>query len=127
MKNILILSALLAVVCATPAVVSTSAQAQQLQAGSHHAMPLILVRFNQPRVYFQRPMSNVVQRALNISPDVGFKVVHYTPKAGNKKAERDLNSVLQHLYRLGVRKGNVQVDQQVASALGHSEVHLYVR
>ncbi len=127
MKKILVLALFIILGSLVPATVPTSAEAQ---VNDHNAVPLVVVRFNQPRVYFKRPMANAIQRALQISPDIGFKVIHYMPggsRQTQEKAERDLQSVLKHLYGLGVRQGNVQVHTQNTPGLGHSEVHLYAR
>lgn len=126
MMKILVLAIAVAFASIAPTPYSAYAQVND-----HHSVPLVVVRFNEPRIYFKRPMANAVQRALQISPDVGFKVIHYTPGSGSsqtqEKAQRDLQSVLKHLYGLGVRQGNVEVHHQKTAGLGHSEVHLYVR
>ncbi len=127
MKKILILSLFIALGSLAPTAFSTPAHAQ---VNNHNAVPLVVVRFNQTRVYFKRPMANAVQRALQISSDVNFKVVHYTPEGSRQtqeKAARNLQSVLKHLYGLGVRQGNVKVQNKTTAGLGHSEVHLYAR
>jgi len=100
----------------------------QAQQHDHYNVPLAVIRFNQPRVYFQRPLANAVQRAIQVSPEVEFKVVHYNPGGElAEKAERDLQSVLKYMYSLGIRPDHVSVMQQAANGLPHDEVHIYVR
>lgn len=101
----------------------------QAQTADNRQVPLVVIRFNQQRVYFKRPMANAIQRALNISSDVRFRVIHYTPKFNNRisqeRADRNFKSVMTHLQGLGVRPQNITVKNQIASGLTHTEVHLY--
>jgi hypothetical protein len=101
----------------------------QAQASSHHTVPLAIIRFNQPRVYFQQPLSNAVRSAHRVSSDIAFKIKHYVPvnRQLQQRAEANLGQVIQHLYGLGVRADQIQVTKQLASSLSSSEVHLYVQ
>ncbi|MDG1287357.1 MAG: hypothetical protein P8P30_07295 [Rickettsiales bacterium] len=129
MNRFWILSLTLGLTFAVPAFIGVPSTAQA-QVSDHYSVPLAVVRFNQPRVYFQRPVGNAVRRAMQVSPGVEFKIIHYAPQGSShvaEKSERNLQSVLKYLYSLGVDSGKVQVQKQVASGLPHSEVHLYVR
>ncbi len=129
MTKFWILSLTLALTVIAPAFIGYPSSAQA-QVNDHYNVPLAVVRFNQPRVYFKRPVANAVKRAMQVSPGVEFKIIHYAPQGSRQlaeKSERNLQSVLKHLYGLGIRPSNVQVQKQVASSLPHSEVHLYVR
>ncbi len=98
-------------------------------AASHYSVPLAIIRFNQPRVYFQNPLSNALRSALQIDPNVSFTVVSYVPSgstASLNAAERNLQQVLQQLYSSGINPSNVKVEKKAASGLAHSEVHLFV-
>ena len=99
------------------------------QVNDHHSVPLAVIRFNQPRVYFQRPLSNAVKSALQVSRDVKFNIVQYNPQgaARSSRTERNLQAVLKQFQQLGVGSRNMQVNRQAVAGLSHSEVHVYVR
>ena len=127
MKHFILTSLFLfAALLTVPATIPSAAQAQ---VADHHTVPLAVIRFNQPRVYFSRPLSNAVRHALQVGPQVRFHVMHYRPDSAyrKEKAERNLQAVLKQLNSIGVGPDKIQVNRQVMAGLPHSEVHVYVR
>ena len=120
---------ILAVILSLPLTISMPITAQA-QVNDHYSVPLAVVRFNQPRVYFQRPVGNAIRSALNVSRDISFNIVHYVPAGSSmiaKKADNNLQKIIEHIYSMGVSSQNLSVKKQIASGMPHSEVHIYVR
>lgn len=117
---------LLAIVLLTQPLAAPPARA----AVDHMTVPLVVIRFNQPRVYFERPLYNALQKALGAKPDLRINVVSYFPTRHPKmvdEAEENLNSVVRTLGDIGIPLARIGVASEPASDLQHSEVHIYVR
>jgi hypothetical protein len=119
-----LLLAVLAVFPLLTAVVPAPAQAQM---ADHTTTPLMVIRFNQPRIYFQRPLYNAVSRALQAKPSVMFNLINYMPKTDDAKAQQDLQAVLNTLNEMGVPRSRIAVSNEADPSLRFSEVHVYVR
>src|SRR5688572_25976710 len=70
--------------------------------------PLLLIRFNQPRVYFDRSLSQAVSSAERAKPGVTYDVVSYA-SGSDKKANENLRAVLGGIYKQGVPSQRVQI------------------
>jgi hypothetical protein len=124
MKRIL-LSLLIVMPLALP--VTTLPHAASAAYSDHTTTPLMVIRFNQPRVYFQRPLYNAVSKALQAKNTVMFQIINYAPAGAEAKADRDLQAVLASLNQMGVPPSRIAVSNQEDPSLRFSEVHLYVR
>ena len=111
-------------------VVMPSAPARAQAAADHYTVPLMVIRFNQPRVYFEKSLHSAVAKALRVKPNVYINVVNYFPTLNERavdKAENNLNSVVRALNKMGMPLERIGVTSEPASDLGESEVHIYVR
>jgi hypothetical protein len=72
--------------------------------------PLIVIRFNQRHVSFERPLYNVMSRALQAKPGVMFDLAAVAPSASEssrqealeKAANQDASSVVAAMERMGL-------------------------
>ena len=103
------------------------------EANAAYAMgdkPLVIIRFNQRVVTYERPLYIAVSRALQTKPTAMFDLVSLIP-GGNgtmaQKAESDLNRVVSTMLEMGVPRDRLSVTRQPGGALESNEVHIYVR
>lgn len=89
------------------------------------ARPLMVIRFNQRNVYYQRPLYNAASRALQIKPDVVFSVVASGPEAdgvGQRGGE-----VVQALAGMGIPQRQIQYSAKADPQATSPEVKVFVR
>ncbi len=98
-------------------------------AADHVTTPLMVIRFNQPRVYYEQPLYNAFNRAIQTKADVQFNVINYYPPQPALKRTADINfqRVLATIQRMGVPKNRLTLRNEAAPDLSYSEVHIYVR
>lgn len=124
---------------ATCAVIIASAQltgvhAAYAQAASHLDTPLMVVRFNQERIYYQQPLYNAIASALEAKPGVMFNIITLIPQVGNEAADKkstvsaqtNTNMVVRDMVKMGVPQSRIRVSYQNGSNLQSSEMHLFV-
>jgi hypothetical protein len=99
------------------------------------AKPLVTIRFNQPRVYFDKQLYAAVSQAVAIKPDVTFDVVSLAPATGNPQidvqwqqvASHNTQAVLAVMRNIGVPLSRVRVTGRSQAGLAHDETQLFVR
>ncbi len=104
-------------------------------AQAHHVKPLMIIRFNQPTVRFERPLAAAVARAQAAKPDVRFTLVQFTPVYGDgptqrqlaERADQLLQQVRGQIVASGVASSAIEVAQQQSTAITHTEVHILVQ
>lgn len=103
-------------------------------AQSHLTTPLLTVRFNQDRVYYQQPLYNAVSRALEAKPSAKFKIVSLIPKTGDEKlnkrltveAQQRTNMFAQDMVKMGIPQSRFAVQYQPNNQVADPELHLFV-
>lgn len=116
---------------AATVMIAASAQAQT---ASHVDTPLMVVRFNQERIYYQQPLFSAVSRALEAKPDVKFNVVSLVPETGKKRADKKLaaearlttEAFIGDMIRMGIPQSRIHVSYQPGPYVKANEVHLFV-
>jgi hypothetical protein len=106
----------------------------QAQTASYVDTPLMVVRFNQSRVYYQQPLFNAVSRALEAKPDVIFNVITVVPQTGSShtnekfaaEARRDTSVFVTDMVKMGIPQSRIHVSYQNAPNVESNEVHLFV-
>ena len=98
-------------------------------AADHFSTPLMVIRFNQPRVYYEQPLYNALNRAAQAKADVRFQIISYAPANPRLQplAENNFRRVLAIVERIGVPRSRIDLKREVDPALSYSEVHIYVR
>ena len=97
--------------------------------------PLVIIRFNQPRIYFDKQLFTAISKAVAIKPEVSFNVVSYAPVTGDPQADskwqalasRDTQSVLASMQNMGIPINRIQVSGQQDAGLKYDETHIFVR
>lgn len=110
---------------------ATSALAQ----ASHSDTPLLVVRFNQDRVYYQQPLYNAVSRALEAKPSVLFNIVAVIPQTDSESANQQSQAATQaragtlvgEMVKMGVPQSRLRVSYQKSTFAQAPEVHIFVQ
>jgi hypothetical protein len=97
--------------------------------------PLMVIRFNQPRVFFQQPLYTALSRAIEAEPAVRFHLVSYIPQTtdarrnqqAQQRAQANLGAVLQQMRQMGVPESQISATTTPDGSLAFDEVHLFVR
>jgi hypothetical protein len=98
------------------------------------AQPLVTIRFNQPRVYFDQQLYSAIAKAVAIKPDVTFDVVSFAPSTGNAQTDAQWQAVAGHNTRaviavmnnIGVPMDRITVTGQSQSGLRFDETRVFV-
>lgn len=96
--------------------------------------PLMVVRFNQPRLNYQQSLYNTLTRALQAKPDVFFNVIALVPQGGNASLDQKLQADAQgktgalvgDMVRMGIPQNRLRVTYQKAG-VEFPEVHIFVQ
>ncbi len=120
------LSLLLAASVAMP----IHAQAQSLDSPA-----LVIIRFNQPRVYFDQQLYSAISKAVAIKPEVMFDVVSYAPATGDGETDRkwqaiaghNTQSVIAAMKDIGVPMSRINVTGMSQSGIRYDETQVFVR
>jgi len=98
-------------------------------ARDHYTVPLVVIRFNQQRVHYERPLFNAISKALNTKEDARFNVIYYHITGNErlqKRSDDSFKEVLANLADMGIPRSRIGVKKQPSPELGYSEVHIYV-
>ncbi len=97
----------------------------------HTNTPLVIIRFNQRHVYFQRPLYTAVSRALEVKPSARFTMVSVVPTHGGERkyraAETNFSKVVQYMREMGIPQSRITVNRRSSNAVKTGEVHVYVK
>jgi hypothetical protein len=96
---------------------------------------LVTLRFNQPRVHFEKQLYTAISKALEVKPDVTFEVVSLAPTSADAKRDAAWQSVAGHntraviaaMQQMGVPAERISVTGQAASGIAFDETHVYAR
>ena len=97
--------------------------------------PLVVIRFDRPKVEYEQALYTAVSRALERRPQAGFDVVAVAPGQGSaaqvargaNAARRSAESVLRSLTSMGLPPSRVNLSAGTSGEAQTAEVHLYVR
>ena len=91
--------------------------------------PLVVIRFNQRAVYFERPLYQAASQAIKVKPDVAFEVVGLVPDNTYRSwAEQKAAEVKDSLVKMGVPASRIQETVETGSTPEpYAQVHVYVR
>lgn len=126
---------LCALVIMSPAAPVTASGLVAAAYGSAQAdVPLVVIRFNQRKVYFERQLYTAISKAVAIKPDVLLELVSFVPQGASDqqsqnlaaKSEQNLSSVIQSLQKMGVPRERINVVKEPSDAIRFQEVHIYV-
>lgn len=97
--------------------------------------PLVVIRFNQRRVYYEQPLYTAVSRAMEIKPDVRFHLIGFVPATGDsskdekllKLSNQHLSEVSRTLMGMGIAQPQISTSTELASGIQFDEVHIFVQ
>lgn len=116
------------------ATVCALATAAHAQGASHYDTPLMVVRFNQGRVYYQQPLYSALSRALEAKPGVMFNIVSLVPETGDKRTDKKLAEdarrttgvFVSDMVKMGIPQNRIHVSYEGNRGVESNEVHLFV-
>ncbi len=97
--------------------------------------PLVVIRFDRPKVEYEQALYTAVSRALERRPTAGFDLVAVAPGQGSAAqvarganvARRSAESVLRSLTSMGLPASRVSLSAGTSGQAQTAEVHIYVR
>ena len=97
--------------------------------------PLMVIRFNQNNVYYQLPLYNAVQKALQVKPNAQFTFVSKVPFTGQpqkdqrfeQEARANWQNVLQTVTDIGLPEKQMEVRFEKSNQLLTNEILVFVR
>ncbi len=92
--------------------------------------PVMIIRFNQESVSYEKQLYNVVKHATEIKPDVVFIANSINPRGANSssqiKAGNRAQDFVNQLQTMGLARNQVHLSQTEGN-LEFQEIHLYAR
>ena len=97
--------------------------------------PLVLLRFNQRSVYYEKQLFMAISRAVEAKSSVQFDVVSMVPAKQNPQAAAQWQTaaynhaqqVMQSMQQMGVPRSRIRFRTQPSGGLNYDEVHIFVR
>lgn len=107
-----------------------------LAAGAAQASePLVIIRFNQPNVYYDQQLYKAIAQAVAIKPEVMIDVVSYAPQTNDTRTDAQwqqaasvhTQQVVASLQGMGVPMSRISVSGQRMAGIRSDETHVLVR
>ncbi len=97
-------------------------------------VPLMVIRYNQKRVYYDRQLYNAATKALEIKPSVQFSIVSFVPQFGDDSNKETLmnqagaqtNKLVSELRQMGLPQDRISVSREIVGDSRHHEIYIYV-
>ena len=97
--------------------------------------PLVVIRFDRPRVEYKQALYGAVSKALERRPDASFELVAVSAQKGSPAeaainataAKKNAEDVMRSLNSMGLPPGRVTMSSATSNTASSNEVHLYVR
>lgn len=97
--------------------------------------PLMIIRFNQDVVSYEKSLDKAVNAALDVKPTAFFEVVAVIPQTGDRKNDRNLkeqseyysSQIKENISSKGVAAEKIRLSQQSSKVIKDNEVHIFVR
>ncbi len=107
----------------------------EAQAQAYRSKPLIIIRFNQPVVHYEKALQSAVLRAMQAKPDIRFTLISFAPAYGNTATQAQLaeraatlvNQIAAQIAASGVSSDRIEIVTRGSAAITHSEVHILVQ
>lgn len=97
--------------------------------------PLVIIRFNQRKVFFDQQLDLAAKRAMDVKPDVIFELVSMVPVSADPAmgqrmanvAASNLRLVADALVKSGVAPEQITSRREPAQGYAFNEVHVFVK
>lgn len=98
---------------------------------TEESTPLLTIRFNQHRVYFDRALRQAVRSAENTRAGVDYYVISVVPAADANRAQvsalENLNSVVSAIRQQGIPDTRIHSKTDPSGEVASQEVRIYVQ
>lgn len=113
----------------------TASQDNAANKGGQLQKPLIVIRFTENDIPYDRALKKVVSHALRTKPNTFFDIVSVVPEtkssSANNAHQQNANfhatQVSQKLGNLGVRQDRMRTNSQTSTLINADEIHIFVR
>lgn len=134
MRHLLLVPFIFAAFTATSPAPSAAQGIDGQRYASANEIPLVVIRFNQRRVFFEKPLYNAVSKAVAAKPNVVFDVVSFVPQASSSGSQDKVDanaasqqaSVINTLQQIGISRQQIRVSRDIAPDTQFHEVYVYV-
>lgn len=128
----------LALIASTLVISAPAPVLAQGMAGDQYAaaseIPLVVIRFNQRKVFYERPLYNAVSKAVAIKPNVVFDVVSFVPQGTSDDSQDKLDqmaasqqsAVIGTLRSMGIPARQIRTSRDIAPDTQFHEIYIYV-
>jgi len=97
--------------------------------------PLVVIRFDRPKVEYEQALYSAVSQALDRRPDASFDLVAVSATGGSAgkaainatQARKNAETVMRSLNSMGLPPDRVTLSAATSATATTNEVHLYVR
>lgn len=97
--------------------------------------PLVIIRFDRPKVDYEQALYSAVRRTLDRRPDANFDLVAVAPNAGSPAqvalhsdaSKRNAENVMRSLTSMGLPAERITLSATTSPAVQTNEVQIYVR
>lgn len=97
-------------------------------------VPLVVIRYNQPKVFYQRQLYNAIAKAVAIKPDVTFEVVSFVPssaggspnEAVTRRAQSQTSALIKDMTGMGIPPQRIRVSKEAVQDARQHEIYIYV-
>jgi len=96
---------------------------------------LVIIRFNQARVYYDNQLYQAISKAVAIKPDLMIDVVSYSPETNDtdtdeqwqQAASQHTQQVVNTLQQIGVPRSRISVSGERVAGIRTDETHIFVQ
>ena len=102
---------------------------------STEAKPLMVIRYNQDNIYYQKPLYNVVSKTLQVKPNAQITFVSKIPVTGQpekdsrleEEAHTNWQNVLQTLNDIGLPERQMSMRFEKSTHIADNEILVFVQ
>lgn len=99
-------------------------------ASSVNDVPVLIIRFNQPRVYFQEPLKKVVAEVNYAKSNANYEINSILPISYQNHSSQNNDKVLlvaAELKKLGIPTSRITSNSTYSNDVINQEIHIFVK
>ncbi len=97
-------------------------------------IPLLVLRYNQPRIYYDKQLYAAVSKAVAIKPEVVFSIVSFVPANGSEDRQEQMaviaaqqtNQLVAAMKNMGIPQNRINVSRETVNDARYHEIYMYV-
>ncbi len=106
-----------------------------LQPATATETPLMVIRFNQEIVEYEKSLEKAANAAIAIKPATFFDIVSIVPETGDRKSDKKFKNnsnyfsdqIAEKIKSLGVTEDKIRISSQSSKLIKANEVQIFVR